>query len=248
MCNEKLTREDEEACAAFHNAASDAASRIYVRVCRTETDREGGKERGVSSVCVLHALLASRRKRNIIGQSALLRHLAIDNLQACHWNSSNHMIRRPRRRGLEKKSTHAGSQKFPQRMSQKESTDCGHSLHRCTAQCHPYKDPQSHSTQRQEKERKTKKITLRSMKNENISWQGKPGLRAKAEMRPEDPRGIVQGIFAAIMMSLGWRGSVCLFGQTHTKICLMNTQEFVCLCVCVRNIVSSKNIDTKAQL
>jgi len=84
MCNEKLTREDEEACAAFHNAASGAASRIYVFECRTETDREEGKDRVVSSVCVLHVSLSSRRKRNIIGQSALLRHLAIHNLQVCH--------------------------------------------------------------------------------------------------------------------------------------------------------------------
>ena len=46
MCNEKLTREDEEACAAFHNAASGAASRIYVFECveQKRTERKGKRE------------------------------------------------------------------------------------------------------------------------------------------------------------------------------------------------------------
>jgi hypothetical protein len=43
------------------------------------------------------------------------------------------------------------------------------------------------------------------------------------------------------MMSLGLRGSAFLFGHSHTKICAVNT---LCVCVCVRNIVSSKNEST----
>ena len=46
MCNEKMTREDEEACAAFHTAASRAASRIYVFECveQKRTERQGKRE------------------------------------------------------------------------------------------------------------------------------------------------------------------------------------------------------------